>query len=88
MRTGPSLLSCRDIEADDVTIWLDHTVHATAAQDRALRHPVGSRWHVDDTDVKGLTAQRYVYRAIDQAGQVIDLFCLYNVAMADSVGTL
>jgi transposase-like protein len=35
---------------------------------------VGSRWQVDETDVKVAGQWRYVYRAIDQFGQVIDVF--------------
>jgi transposase-like protein len=38
------------------------------------RHTVGSRWHVDETYVKVAGRWRYVYRAIDQFGQVIDVF--------------
>jgi hypothetical protein len=35
---------------------------------------VGDRWQVDETYVKVAGRWRYVYRAIDQFGQVIDLF--------------
>jgi transposase-like protein len=35
---------------------------------------VGDRWQVDETYVKVAGRWRYVYRAIDQAGQVIDVF--------------
>jgi transposase-like protein len=35
---------------------------------------VGDRWFVDDTYVKVSGVSRYVYRAIDQHGQVIDVF--------------
>ena len=41
---------------------------------RPCRHTVGSRWQVDETYVKVAGCWRYVYRAIDQAGQVIDVF--------------
>jgi transposase, IS6 family len=36
--------------------------------------PVGSRWHVDEAYVKVAGRWRHPYRAIDQAGQVIDVF--------------
>jgi transposase, IS6 family len=48
-------------------------VHAAAAEAaRPCRHRVGDRWFVDETYVAG--RWRYVYRAIDQFGQVIDVF--------------
>src|SRR5215207_8327434 len=36
-------------------------------------HAVGHRWWVDETYVKVAGRWRYVYRAIDQFGQVIDV---------------
>jgi transposase-like protein len=41
---------------------------------RPCRHAVGSRWHVDETHVKVAGRWRYIYRAIDQFGQVIDVY--------------
>jgi len=35
---------------------------------------VGDRWFVDETYVKAAGRWRYVYRAIDQFGQVVDVF--------------
>jgi transposase InsO family protein len=35
------------------------------------RHCVGDRWSVDETYVKVAGRWRYVYRAIDQFGQII-----------------
>ena len=40
---------------------------------RPCRHAVGSRWFVDETYVKVAGVWRYVYRAIDERGQVIDV---------------
>jgi transposase-like protein len=37
-------------------------------------HAVGDRWWVDETYVKVAGRWRYVYRAVDQFGQVIDVF--------------
>ena len=48
-----------------------------ARRDRArgpLVPAVGDRWQVDETYVKVAGRWRYVYRAIDQFGQVIDVF--------------
>ncbi len=36
-------------------------------------HAVGGRWFVDETDVKVSGSWQYVYRAVDQHGQVIDV---------------
>jgi transposase, IS6 family len=41
---------------------------------RPCRHSVGDRWQADETYVKVAGRWRYVYRAIDQFGQVIDVF--------------
>jgi transposase, IS6 family len=41
---------------------------------RPCRHLVGDRRFVDETYVKVAGRWRYVYRAIDQFGQVIDVF--------------
>jgi transposase-like protein len=40
---------------------------------RFARHTPGDRWFVDETYVKVNGVWRYVYRAIDQYGQVIDV---------------
>jgi IS6 family transposase len=45
-----------------------------AAAARPCRHAVGGRWEVDETYVKVGGQWRYVYRAVDQFGQVIDVF--------------
>jgi transposase, IS6 family len=41
---------------------------------KPCRHIVGDRWFVDKTYVKVAGKWRYEYRAIDQFGQVIDVF--------------
>jgi IS6 family transposase len=38
------------------------------------RHVVGDRWFVDETYVKVAGKWRYVYRAVDQNGQIIDVY--------------
>jgi transposase-like protein len=40
---------------------------------RPCRHALGDRWQVDGTYVKVAGQWRYVYRAIDQFGQVVDV---------------
>ena len=46
----------------------------TVALARPCRHAVGDRWFVDETYVKVAGRWRYVYRAIDQHGQIIDVY--------------
>ena len=41
---------------------------------RPCRHLAGDRWFVDETYVKVSGVWRYVYRAVDQHGQVIDVY--------------
>ena len=41
---------------------------------RPGRHVAGDRWSVDETYVKVAGIWRYVYRAVDQYGQVIDVY--------------
>jgi transposase-like protein len=40
---------------------------------RPLRHAAGDRWFVDETYLKVAGRWRYLYRAVDQYGQVIDV---------------
>jgi IS6 family transposase len=41
---------------------------------RPCRHSVGDRWFVDETYVKVGGVWGYVYRVVDQHGQVIDVY--------------
>jgi IS6 family transposase len=70
------LLAERGIQADHVTIyrWLLRFTPLLADAARPCRHRVGDRWQVDERYVKVAGQWRYVYRAIDQFGQVIDVF--------------
>jgi transposase-like protein len=49
---------------------------------RPLRHATGDRWFVDETYVKVAGRWRYLYRAVDQFGQVIDVLLSENRDMA------
>jgi len=41
---------------------------------RPCRRSIGSRWFVEETYVKVAGKSRYVYRATDEQGQLIDVF--------------
>jgi transposase-like protein len=75
-RDVEELLAERGIEVDHVTIyrWVQRFTPLLAEAARPCRHAVGDRWQVDETYVKVAGQWRYVHRAIDQFGQVIDIF--------------
>ena len=70
------LLAERGIEVDHVTLfrWVQRFTPLLIDAARPCRHRVGSHWFVDETYVKVSGSWRYVYRAVDQYGQVIDVF--------------
>jgi transposase-like protein len=53
--------------------WVRRFTPLLADAARFTRHSPGDRWCVDETYVKVNRAWRYVYRAADQYGQVIDV---------------
>ena len=75
-RDVEELLTERGVQVDHVTIyrWVQRFTPLLAEAARPCRHAVGDRWQVDETYVKVAGRWRYVYRAIDQFGQVIDVF--------------
>jgi hypothetical protein len=75
-RNVEELLAERGIRVDHVTVyrWVQRFTPLLADAARPCRHAVGDRWHVDETYVKVAGQWRYVYRAVDQFGQVIDVF--------------
>ena len=75
-RDVEELLAGRGIAVDHVTVyrWVQRFTPLLGEAARPCRHAIGSRWRVDETYVKLAGRWRYVYRAIDQVGQVIDVF--------------
>jgi transposase-like protein len=75
-RDVEELLAERGIQVDHVTIhrWVLRFTPLLAEAARPCRHAVGDRWYADETYVKAAGQWRYIYRAIDQFGQVIDVF--------------
>jgi transposase-like protein len=68
-------LAKRGVEVDHVTVyrWVLRFTPLLVDAARSC-HATGDRWQVDETYVKVASQWRYVYRAIDQFGQVIDVF--------------
>jgi transposase-like protein len=75
-RDVEELLAERGIEVDHTTIyrWVQRFTLLLAEAARPCRHAVGDRWQVDETYMKIAGQWRYVYRAVDQFRQVIDVF--------------
>ncbi len=74
-RDVEELLAERGIEVDHVTVyrWVQRFTPLLADAARFTRHSPGDRWFVDETYVKVNGRWRYVYRPVDQHGQVIDV---------------
>jgi transposase, IS6 family len=75
-RDVEELLTERGLEVDHVSIyrWVQRFTPLLAEAARPRRHAVGDRWLVDETYVRVAGRWRHVYRAVDQFGQVIDVF--------------
>jgi transposase, IS6 family len=69
------LLAERGIAVDHVTVyrWVQRFTPLLIDVARPCRHAAGDLWYVDETYVKVAGRWRYLYRAIDQYGQVIDV---------------
>jgi transposase, IS6 family len=74
-RDVEELLAERGIQVDHVTIyrWVQRFTPLLIDAARPCRHACGDRWFVDETYVKVAGRWVYLYRAIDQFGQVIDV---------------
>jgi transposase-like protein len=74
-RDVEELLAERGIEADHVSVfrWVQRFTPLLADAARPCRHAAGDRWWVDETYIKVGGRWCYLYRAVDQFGQVIDV---------------
>jgi transposase-like protein len=75
-RDVEELLAERGIDVDHVTVhrWVQRFSPLLADAARNARHRVGDRWFVDETYVKVAGRWVYLYRAVDQFGQVVDVY--------------
>ena len=75
-RDVEELLAERGVEVDHVTVYrrVQRFMPLLAEAARPCRHAVGDRWQADATYIKVAGRWRYVYCAVDQFGQVIDVF--------------
>jgi len=74
-RDVEELLAERGLDVDHVTVyrWVARFTPRLGEAARPCRHRPGERWFVDDTYVKVAGRWTYLYRAVDQHGQVIDV---------------
>jgi transposase-like protein len=74
-RDVEELLAERGIAVDHVTVyrWVRRFTPLLIDAARPCRHAPGDRWFLDETYVKVGGRWVYLYRAIDQFGQVIDV---------------
>jgi len=75
-RDVEELLAERGVTVDHVTVyrWVQRFTPEFVEAARPRRHMPGDRWFVDETYVKVNGGWTYLYRAVDQFGQVIDVW--------------
>jgi transposase, IS6 family len=83
-RDVEELLAERGVQLDHVTIyrWVQRFTPLLIDAARPCRHATGDRWFVDETYVKIARRWVYLYRAIDQFDQVIDVLVAEKRDMA------
>ncbi len=62
------------IDRSTVYRWVQRFLPLFGAAARSHRHPVGTQWWVDETYCRLNRRWTYIYRAIDQDGQVVDTY--------------
>jgi transposase-like protein len=74
-RDVEELLAERGVDVDHVTVfrWVQRFTPLLIDAAQPCRHAPGDRWFIDETYVKVSGRWIYLYRAIDQFGQVIDV---------------
>ena len=74
-RDVEELLAERGVDVDHVSVyrWVQTFTAEYIDAARPSRHATGDRWFIDETYVKVAGRWTYLYRAIDQHGQVIDV---------------
>ena len=85
-RDVEELLAGRGVDVDHVSIyrWVQRFRPDFVEAARPRRHVPGDRWFVDETYVRVSGRWTYLYRAIDQYGQVVDVWlsCRPDLAAA------
>ena len=68
------LLAIRGVQVDHATIqrWVFKFSPLIDQEFRKRKQPVGRRWRMDETYIKVKGEWRYLYRAVDKAGNTVD----------------
>ena len=71
------MMAKRGIQVTYETVreWCHKFGSLYAAQLRTKRARVGMKWHMDEVFLKMNGVQHYLWRAVDQNGAVIDIWC-------------
>ncbi|MDE9463472.1 IS6 family transposase [Xenorhabdus bovienii] len=74
LRNLEEMMTERGIEVDHSTLyrWVIRLTPLLGKAFRRHKRPVGRRWRMDETDIKIKGQWKYLYRAVDTAGQTID----------------
>jgi transposase-like protein len=87
LRDVEELLAQRGLAADHTTIWRWVQRYGPELEQRLRRHlkPTNKSWRVDETYIRVKGRWRYLYRAIDSTGAMIDplLSALRSAAAAE-----
>ncbi len=80
------LLAERGVRTNPSSIyaWVQEFAPLYEAAARSFRRTVGERWSVDETDVNVAGDWAYVYRALDEQGQIVDVYVSAERATADA----
>jgi putative transposase len=73
-RDVEELLFIRGVKVDHATIqrWVFKFAPLVEQQFRKRKKPVGKRWRMDETYIKVKGQWRYLYRAVDKEGNIVD----------------
>ena len=76
LRNLEEMMAKRGISVDHATVRrsTSHYAPVLLEQFNRRKHPVTSRWHVDETYIKAPGQWRYLYRAIDSNGDTVEFW--------------
>src|ERR1700687_4875091 len=80
LRHLEEMMAERGVSVDHATVhrWAIKMVSVLAPGFRRRKRPVGKSWRMDETYIKVHGQWKYLYRAVDKAGQTVDFFLRRN----------
>ena len=84
LRHIEEMMQERGVFVDHATVhrWAIKMVPVLAAVFRQRKHPVGKSWRMDETYIKVAGEWKYLYRAVDRAGDTVDFLLTAKRDMA------